>query len=95
MHGTGIFKWNDGRMYTGEFANDRKEGHGVLIWKDGRKYDGQWRNGKQDGFGFFTDENGGMKKGKWLEGKVQCWFNEKGERVSTTLSGDYSGIMQQ
>ena len=29
-----------------------------------------------------------MKKGKWLEGKVQCWFNEQGERVSTTISTD-------
>ena len=66
MHGRGIFRWNDGRTYEGDFVNDRKEGQGVLVWKDGRKYDGQWKNGKQDGFGFYTDEKG-TQRGKWVE----------------------------
>ena len=42
MHGSGLFKWPDGRTYQGEYYNDKKEGHGVFLWPDNRKYDGYW-----------------------------------------------------
>lgn len=29
MHGKGTYKWLDGRMYHGEYANDKKHGFGV------------------------------------------------------------------
>ena len=46
MHGKGKFTWSDGRYYTGDYYEDKKEGEGVLTWPDGRKYDGPWKNGK-------------------------------------------------
>lgn len=46
MHGQGIFTWADGRMYQGEYYDDKKQGYGVFTWPDGRKYEGQWLNGK-------------------------------------------------
>ena len=46
MHGKGIYTWPDGRKYTGDFANDKKEGHGIFKWADGRVFNGLWKNGK-------------------------------------------------
>jgi hypothetical protein len=46
MHGKGKLTWADGKIYEGEFVNDKREGHGVFTWKDNRKYIGAWRNGK-------------------------------------------------
>lgn len=46
MHGNGEFKWSDGRVYVGEYANDKKHGQGVYTWPDGRYYDGRFHNGK-------------------------------------------------
>ena len=46
MKGSGIFTWNDGRKYQGEYIDDKKEGHGIFFWPDGRKYEGGWKNGK-------------------------------------------------
>jgi len=46
MCGTGVFTWTDGRKYTGEFKNDKKEGQGILEWPTGKKYDGGWKSGK-------------------------------------------------
>ena len=46
MHGIGIFTWDDGRKYEGDFLDDKKSGHGVFTWTDGRKYDGYWKFGK-------------------------------------------------
>ena len=86
MHGNGIFRWNDGRVYEGQFINDRKEGYGILTWPDNRKYEGSWVNGKQDGYGWFTSSSGIRQQGNWVEGKVQWWLDDKGERVSTHIS---------
>ena len=38
MHGKGEFRWADGRVYNGEYYNDKKHGAGVYSWPDGRKY---------------------------------------------------------
>ena len=32
MHGIGVFTWDDGRKYTGEYVDDKKEGHGIFEW---------------------------------------------------------------
>ena len=46
MHGKGVMIWSDGRVYEGDFQDDKRHGHGVYTWKDGRKYVGGWKNGK-------------------------------------------------
>ena len=40
MHGRGIFTWLDGRLYNGEYFQDKKQGFGEFSWPDGRKYTG-------------------------------------------------------
>lgn len=47
MNGKGTFKLPDGRMYQGEYLNDRKHGKGVFIYPDGRRREGVWHNGKK------------------------------------------------
>lgn len=46
MNGKGVYKWQDGRKYEGEYLNDKKHGFGIYYWADGRRYEGGWRNGK-------------------------------------------------
>ena len=38
MHGVGNYYWVDGRVYKGEWKNNRRTGHGILIYPDGRTY---------------------------------------------------------
>lgn len=40
MHGRGVFTWLDGRIYNGEYFEDKKEGYGEFSWPDGRRYTG-------------------------------------------------------
>ena len=56
MHGYGIYTWSDGRIYTGEFVDDLKEGEGTLEWPDGRKYVGSWIKNKQHGQGIYIKD---------------------------------------
>lgn len=46
MHGYGVYSWQDGRKYEGQYLKDKKHGYGVYMWADGRKYEGYWMNGK-------------------------------------------------
>ena len=52
MNGIGLFKWNDGRKYFGEFNNDKRNGFGIYFWNNPLKiYLGFWINGLQNGIG--------------------------------------------
>jgi hypothetical protein len=78
MEGNGKFKWPDGRVYMGEYKNDKKDGYGEFEWADGRKYKGNWKNGKQHGEGEFFPSNGkNWKKGIWENGKRIKWIKEE------------------
>jgi hypothetical protein len=36
MEGKGTFTWADGRIYVGDYKNDKKHGTGIFKWPDGR-----------------------------------------------------------
>ena len=38
MEGKGTFSWTDGRVYEGEWVNNKKHGKGTFKWEDGRIY---------------------------------------------------------
>lgn len=46
MNGKGVFTWTDGRVYEGEYVEDKKEGYGEFQWPDGRRYNGEWKDGR-------------------------------------------------
>jgi hypothetical protein len=51
MHGQGVYKWEDGRVYIGDYRNGKKDGYGQYTWPDGRRYEGYWKDGYQNGEG--------------------------------------------
>jgi hypothetical protein len=50
-HGQGVFIWNDGSKYEGNWSNDKCNGFGRYISCCGDVYIGQWLNGKWHGKG--------------------------------------------
>lgn len=87
MEGEGTYKWLDGRLYHGQYKNDKKNGFGVYIWADGRAYIGDWTVGKQDEVRVYILPNGTVKRGKWVENKREGeWLpitdQEKQEYIS-------------
>ena len=47
MHGKGEFYWVGGKVYIGDYVDDKKEGFGILKWSDGNHYifrETFWRN---------------------------------------------------
>ena len=46
MQGKGEYHWNDGRVYKGQWENEKRNGHGTLTYPDGTKKTGEWKDGK-------------------------------------------------
>ena len=46
MHGNGIFKWNDKKVYEGQFERGELHGSGVIYYPNGQKVSGVRHKGE-------------------------------------------------
>ena len=52
-HGRGIFYYQNGDRYIGEWQNDLFNGKGVYIFSMGERYEGNLINGQKEGKGYY------------------------------------------
>lgn len=48
-HGYGVFQWESGNVYKGDYKEDLRDGYGEMFWTDGSVYKGDWVKGVQHG----------------------------------------------
>lgn len=58
MNGKGEFYWPDGRIFKGEYRDDKKHGPGIFTWSDKRELKGIWREGDLVGDAVYRDAQG-------------------------------------
>lgn len=46
MSGRGVFKWNDGKIYEGEFKRNKMHGQGAIFYPNGQMAKGFWEYGE-------------------------------------------------
>ncbi|XP_020797444.2 alsin isoform X2 [Boleophthalmus pectinirostris] len=73
LHGRGVLKWPDGRIYSGEFRNGLEEGYGEYIAPNKTLhkndfYQGYWKDGKMHGLGTYRYANGEVYEGSFQNG---------------------------
>jgi hypothetical protein len=96
MEGMGIYIWNDGRKYEGQYKDDKKHGFGVYTWADKRCYEGYWYKGKQHGLGrYLVPKDDKTKNGLWEDGKRIEWFTEDQVSRINNYSEDYTKFFNQ
>lgn len=58
QNGKGVFKYEEGSSYEGDWKNNQRHGYGTMIWekKEGGRfqYTGQWKNDMKHGTGKYT-----------------------------------------
>jgi hypothetical protein len=81
-NGYGIYIYNSGMKYIGEWKNEKRHGKGTLIYPDGTKYIGEWKDNKMHGYGIKTYNDVRLYKyiGEWKNGLK----NGKGTQIYTT-----------
>ena len=86
IHGEGVYKWPDGRVYSGEYVKDKKHGFGKFVMSDGSKYEGEWLDGKQHGRGKIITKNNKIREGNWDNGKFISFVNKGGSPSKASRS---------
>lgn len=64
-----MYRWVDGRVYTGSYSQGKFHGPGIFKWPDGSVYEGEFVNGERHGHGEYTFAIGGQQyHGGWKDG---------------------------
>ena len=63
------YTWPDGRVYEGDWLQDKRTGKGKMTWPDGAIYEGDWLQDKRIGKGKMTWPDGAIYEGDWLQDK--------------------------
>lgn len=51
QHGKGVCRYDDGRVYSGQWRLGLRHGEGTITWPSGMRYAGRWANDKISGEG--------------------------------------------
>jgi tetratricopeptide (TPR) repeat protein len=70
-NGYGIFVFDDGRVYEGQWQKGLSDGMGRLIFISGSKYTGEFKKGLMHGYGKINLHNGSEKKCEVINGEIQ------------------------
>ena len=92
-HGTGVMKYSDGRIYSGEWKNGRWHGRGRATFSNGDLFEGmyyedqrhgdgvyQWSDGREFKGGFVNDQRSGHGEYSWPDGAKYVGEFQKGLR---------------
>ena len=65
----GIYYWNNGDKYEGDFKNGQPNGKGIYYFHNGNRYEGDHRGWKREGKGIYYFNNGDRSMGDYLNDK--------------------------
>ena len=66
--GTGVFVYDEGNVYAGNFKNARRHGSGEMYYKDGSRFSGNYFEDLREGKGIFYFANKDKFSGQFLGG---------------------------
>ncbi len=67
--GYGVYVWDDGERYEGEWKNGKKHGFGTYFYNKQSIYSGTWKNGQKYYFGTYYWPDGDFFMGLYKDGK--------------------------
>jgi hypothetical protein len=65
----GTCTYANGKVYVGEFVNNRRHGRGKLEYAGGGVYEGQYIDDRKNGYGKYTYAGGSVYEGPFIDGR--------------------------
>ena len=91
----GIYEFDDGAKYVGEWQNNEIHGQGAFTFPSGNKYLGEFKNGDFNGQGTFIWADGDKYVGEWLNdkknGQGTYTYADGAEYVGEWQNNEYHG----
>lgn len=69
-NGYGMYVFDNGDKYVGEWNNGKREGQGVYYYKSGIRYTGNFKNNTLEGYGYCLWTEGNYYIGEWANGEI-------------------------
>lgn len=69
QNGRGIYQFENGNKYGGEFKRGFMHGSGAIVFANGNKYNGDWREGNREGVGVYYFLTGNVYTGSFRKNK--------------------------
>ncbi|MBI5219692.1 MAG: caspase family protein [Bacteroidia bacterium] len=69
-NGYGMYVFDSGDKYAGEWNNGKREGQGVYYYKSGVIYTGNFKNNNLHGYGYCKWTDGSYYIGEWADGSI-------------------------
>jgi hypothetical protein len=86
QNGSGLYQFENGNKYKGEFKRGFMHGSGAIVFANGNKYNGDWREGSREGVGVYYFSTGNVYTGSFRKNK----FDGKGS-MSFSSGNKYVG----
>ncbi|KAL4487624.1 hypothetical protein ABPG72_017413 [Tetrahymena utriculariae] len=96
----GIYTWDSGEVYFGEWKHDMLDGEGILFFPFGGFIHGFFMKNKLNGAAFFKFSNGDIYEGFWRNGKLEgnCYkyfCDEERWILSDYKNGEFKKIISK
>ena len=69
QNGRGLYQFENGNKYGGEFKRGFMHGSGAIVFANGNKYNGDWREGSREGVGVYYFLTGNVYTGSFRKNK--------------------------
>ena len=86
QNGSGMYQFENGNKYKGEFKRGVMHGSGAVVFANGNKYNGDWRDGNREGVGVYYFLTGNVYTGSFRKNR----FDGKGS-MSFSSGNKYVG----
>jgi hypothetical protein len=95
QNGFGVYVWENGEKYEGNWEYKMRHGQGTNYYADGSVYKGDWKSDMQDGYGTLHYANGDRYTGEYKKHKMEGYgsytFSTGFRYVGDFENGKYNG----
>jgi hypothetical protein len=89
QNGQGVYQFDNGNKYSGDFRKSIMNGKGTLYFANGNRYNGDWLGGFREGLGIYYFSNGNVFTGNFKKNK----FHGQGN-MTFTSGNKYTGTWE-